>query len=350
MTQSLTWHTNRNIVKKHFKIGNQIVGDGHPAFIIAEVGINHNGNVEMAKEMISAAWESGADAVKIQTFITSEFLHPSHPTYQYDLDAEISHESELELWDYAQKQGIRLFSTPEDLKSLAFLRERRPPLVKIAAMDFNFPTLIKGAAGLAVPIILSSGMSTLEEVLKAVRWVEEAGNEECAILHCVSCYPTPPEECNLNAIRTLKSVLNGPVGYSDHTIGIHIPIAAVALGANIIEKHFTLDKRQPGPDQVNSMDPADLSALVKQVRELESAMGNGVKMPSKREAEPRRFKRRGIYAGDEIKAGQKLTESNVVFWAPSTEESTVDDWPAVEGRLASRDIAKGAPISKQHLV
>jgi N,N'-diacetyllegionaminate synthase len=336
-------------VKRCFRIGDRIVGDGHPAFIIAEVGINHNGNVMLAKEMVSAAWEAGADAVKIQTFITSEFLHPSHPTYQYDIDAQISHESECEIWDYAKKHGIRLFSTPEDLKSLAFLRERKPPLIKIAAMDFNFPILIKEAAGLSVPIILSSGMSTMEEVLRAVRWVEETGNAEYAILHCVSCYPTPPEECNLNAIKTLKTVLNGPVGYSDHTIGIHIPLAAVALGANIIEKHFTLDKTQPGPDQVNSMDPKDLSTLVQQVRELESSMGDGVKVPSKREAEPRRFKRRGIYAGEAIKAGQKLTEADVVFWAPSTADSSVDDWPSIEGRCVSRDIAKGSPISKHDL-
>jgi N,N'-diacetyllegionaminate synthase len=337
-------------VKKHFKIGDRMVGHGHPAFIIAEVGINHNGNVAVAKEMISAAWESGADAVKIQTFITSEFLHPSHPTYQYDIDAEIAHESEREIWDYAAQRGIRLFSTPEDLKSVAFLEDRKPPLVKIAAMDFNFPILIKKAAQLSVPIILSSGMSTMEEVLRAVRWVEEVGNDECAILHCVSCYPAPAEECNLNAIVTLRSVLNGPVGYSDHTIGIHIPLAAVALGANIIEKHFTLDKSQPGPDQVNSMDPRDLAALVLQIRELESAMGNGEKVPSQREAEPRRFKRRGIYAGSEIKAGQQLTEANVVFWAPSTADSSVDDWPAVQGRSAARDIVKGSPVSKQDLI
>lgn len=340
----------KHTLKKHFKIGDRLVGDGFPAFIIAEVGINHGGNVQTAKEMISAAWEVGADAVKIQTFITSEFLHPTHPTYQYDIDAEITHEAEMEIWAYAQQRGIKLFSTPEDLKSLAFLRERKPPVVKIAAMDFNFPILIKGAADLSVPVILSSGMSNMEEVLRAVRWVNEVGNDECAILHCVSCYPTPPQECNLNAIRTLKSVLNGPVGYSDHTIGIHIPLAAVALGANIIEKHFTLDKSQPGPDQANSMDPKDLASLVRQVRELESAMGDGAKVPSKLEAAPRQFKRRGIYAGDYIKAGEQVNLSNVVFWAPSTEQSSVDDWPLVEGRFVAHDINKGSPISRNDLV
>jgi N,N'-diacetyllegionaminate synthase len=337
-------------VSREFTIGERLVGDGHPAFVIAEVGINHNGDVSLAKEMISAAWESGADAVKIQTFITNEFLHPSHPSYKYDIDAEIPHESEQEIWEYAKQKKIRLFSTPEDLKSLAFLKQQNPPLVKIAAMDFNFPILIKKAAELQVPIILSSGMSNLEEVLRSVRWVKETGNPDCAVLHCVSCYPTPPEECNLTAIKTLKSVLSGPVGYSDHTIGIHIPLAAVALGANIIEKHFTLDKKIPGPDQISSMDPNDLSTLMQQIRELECAFGDGVKIPSKLECDPRQFKRRGIYAAVGLKSGQTLSESDVMFLAPSTEHSSVDDWSQFKGRTTAVDIPKGNIISRSNLI
>lgn len=332
------------------EIGERLVGDGHPAFVIAEVGINHNGNVSLAKEMVSAAWESGADAVKIQTFITREFLHPTHPSYKYDVDAELPHESEQEIWDYARAKKIRLFSTPEDMKSLAFLQQQKPPLVKIAAMDFNFPILIKRAAELQVPIILSSGMSNLEEVLRAVRWVEEAGNPNCAVLHCVSCYPTPPMECNLNVIKTLKAVLDGPVGYSDHTVGTHVALAAVALGANIVEKHFTMDNKLPGPDQKSSMEPQELSSLIQQIRDVEQALGDGIKLPSRLEAEPRRFKRRGIYAAVDLESGHTISELDVMFLAPSTANSSVEDWLHLEGRRTARDIPKGTVISRGDLV
>lgn len=332
-------------MSKVFKVGDRLVGDGCPTFVIAEVGINHNGSVERAKEMITAAWEAGADAVKIQTFVTSEFLHPSHPTYQYDIDAQIDHDAEVEIWDYARSKDICLFSTPEDATSVEFLKTQKPPLIKIAAMDFNFPILVKQAASLGVPVILSSGMSDMEEVMRATRWVEEAGNPDYAVLHCVSCYPTPPEECNLNALQAMKAALDCPVGFSDHTIGTHIPLAAASLGASIIEKHFTLDKTLPGPDQISSMDAKDLARFVKELREMESAMGDGRKIPSPREAEPRKFKRRGIYAGAELEAGAKLSEENVAFWAPSTEESSVDDWPLFVGRRVKRAIAQGSVIS-----
>jgi len=331
------------------EINSKLVGDGYPTYIIAEVGINHNGDVSLAKEMVAAAWESGADAVKIQTFVTNEFLHPSHPGYKYDIDAEISHDDEQEIWDYAKSHNINLFSTPEEFKSLAFIAQQNPSLIKIAAMDFNYKDLIQAAAKLQKPIILSAGMSSMEEVLQAVRWVEETGNNQYIILHCVSCYPAAAHSCNLRAIQTLKAILNCPVGFSDHTGGIHIPLAAVSLGANVIEKHFTIDKNLAGPDQQCSMDPSDLKTLIQDVREIESALGHGRKVPAPEEGEPRKFKRRGIYAARDLNCGENLEKKDVVFFAPSHAGSLVSQWPLIEKRTLNKNISKLKPIHLEDL-
>jgi N,N'-diacetyllegionaminate synthase len=319
------------VIMKIVDVDEKKIGDGQPTYIIAEIGINHGGSVEIAKEMIDAAWESGADAVKIQSFITDEFLHKSHPSYQYDINAEIPKEKERQIWEYAKERDINLFATPEEFSSLHFIRKMNPKLIKIAAMDFNYKDLVVAASQLNKPIILSSGMSTLEEVLKTLRWVKEAGNNNYILLHCVSSYPSEPKSCNLNVIRTLKNILNCPVGFSDHTVGIHIPLAAVSLGANVIEKHFTMDHRLKGPDHQCSADPLELKQLVLQVRDLESAMGDGIKKPAFEEKMPRILKRRGVYAGDNLAAGMRLTKDNVLFLAPSNEKSTFDLWPRMEG-------------------
>ena len=335
---------------KDIQVGGRFIGDNNPTYVIAEVGINHNGDLSLAKEMISAAWESGADAVKIQTFITKNFLHPSHPSFQHDADAEITHEQEQVLWDYAKTGGINLFSTPEEFLSLEFISEQNPELIKIASMDFNYKELVMRAAKLKKPIILSSGMSTMEEVLRTVRWVEEAENEKYMILHCVSCYPTPVESCNLQAIKSLKDVINCPVGFSDHTVGTHIAFAAACLGANIIEKHFTLDKCSSGPDQKISMTPDDLRGLVKSIRDFERAKGLGVKKPADEERAPRIFKRRGIYSQKEMNIGDILTRDNVVFYAPSSLDSSVEDWGEIAGRSVKKSISPMSLISLKDVV
>lgn len=331
-------------------IQNKTIGDGHPAYIIAEVGINHNGNVNLAIEMVDAAWEAGADAVKIQTFITHQFLHPSHPGYQYDIDAELSHEKEQAIWDFAKEKNINLFSTPEEFGSLNFIKQQNPALIKIAAMDFNYQELVQQTAALQKPIILSSGMSSLEETLTTVRWVEQMNNQQYIVLHCVSCYPTPPNACNLKVIHTLKVALDCPIGFSDHTMGLHIPVAAVALGANMIEKHFTLDKSMPGPDQSASMDVRDLRQLINQVRDIEQALGHGKKIPAEQEKQPRQFKRRGIYSSCALKAETKLKREHVVFYAPSTKDSKVTDWHKIAGRRLKHDFEPMKPITLDDLV
>jgi sialic acid synthase SpsE len=322
------------------QIADKWIGDSHPVYIIAEVGINHNGQVSLAKEMVQSAWESGADAVKIQTFVTKEFLHPTHPGYQYDIDAEIPHDKEQEIWDYARNRNINLFSTPEEFMSLEFIRKQNPALIKIAAMDFNYQELVQAAASLKKPIILSSGMSTLNEVMRTVGWVEETGNCNYIVLHCVSRYPTPPESCNLSAILTMKNILSCPVGFSDHTEGVHLALAAAAMGANVIEKHFTTDKNLPGPDQKCSMDPNDLKMLVSFIRDLEKARGDGIKRPAVEEKEARLYKRRGIYAARNIEKQERLSRKDIVFFAPSMEKSQVTDWPALEGKRVKRNISR----------
>lgn len=335
---------------KFVQIDNKTVGDGFPTYVIAEVGINHGGSVNLAQEMVQAAWESGADAVKIQTFITNKFLHPSHPGYQYDIDAEIPHEEEQKIWDFARKRQINIFSTPEEFDSLEFIRRQNPSLIKIAAMDFNYQDLVQRASSLKKPIVLSAGMSTLEEVLQTVRWVEDVGNKDYILLHCVSCYPAPAHACNLRAIPAIKAVLDCPVGFSDHTIGIHIPLAAATLGANIIEKHFTIDKALPGPDQKCSMDPQDLRNLVNVLREIESGLGDGKKVPTPEEAAPRQFKRRGIYAARKLKRGHILREGDVVFFAPSSARSHVTDWPTFLGRSLARDIDEMTIVNRDDVL
>lgn len=334
---------------RFIKIEDKIIGDGYPAYIIAEIGINHNGDVGLAKEMVAAAWDAGADAVKIQTFITKDFLHPKHPGYQYDIDAEIPQEKEQQIWDFAKKNKINLFSTPEEFTSLEFIKKQRPKLIKIAAMDFNYRDLIQKAALLKIPILLSAGMSNMKEVREAIKWVEDVGNRQYAILHCVSCYPASPDACNLNVIRAMKKRLGCPVGYSDHTIGIHIPLAAAVLGANIIEKHFTIDKSLPGPDQKCSMDDTDLRMLIRNIRDFERALGHGRKEPATEEKEPRLFKRRGIYAAKDIKSGYLLKDTDIVFLAPSAVNSKVTDWPRFKGRKAKRDINMMELITREDL-
>jgi len=335
---------------KPIQINNEIIGDGYPTYVIAEIGINHNGSVSLAKEMISAAWESGADAVKIQTFITKKFLHPSHPGFAYDIKAEIPHGKEMEIWDFARQKGINLFSTPEEFESLDFIRRQSPSLIKIAAMDFNYKDFIKKAAALHKPIILSSGMSTMDEVISAIKWVEEAGNDQYIVLHCVSCYPALPEACNLSVIPLMKKKLDCPVGFSDHTEGISIPIAAIALGANVIEKHFTIDKTMPGPDQKSSMDPSDLKSIIRAARDIEKALGDGCKKPALCESAPRIFKRRGVYAARAIKSGVILKDGDAFFFAPSSEKSKITDWPDMIGHKIKRNIPKMGLITTDDIV
>ena len=327
-------------------IADRKVGKNHPVYVIAEVGINHNGDLTLAKETIDAALESGADAVKLQVYTTGGFVHPENPIFQAVKSCELSRHEYAVLFEHARERNGVIFATPECLEDIHFLKSLDPPAIKVAAMDMNYKEFIQEAAKTMKPIILSSGMSYLYEVARTVRWIEETGNDKIILLHCVSCYPTPVEECNLSAISHLEQSFGYPAGFSDHTIGIEVPFAAACLGARVIEKHFTLDKNLPGPDHSGSADPADLKKLITALRTYEKALGDGIKKPSTSEKITRLKKRRSIYAAQNLSAGDILEPEDTVLLTPSTPESRLEDLDSFLGRTLKVDISQYEIITK----
>ena len=330
---------------KTVKINGREIGEGFPTYVIAEVGINHNGDVKLARETIDAAIMSGADAVKLQTYTTEGFIHPENPIFEAVRSCELTKDEYKELFEYARSKGAVVFSTPECIEDIRFLKTLDPPAIKIAAMDMNYREFVKEAANLAKPVILSTGMSYFNEVANAVRWIEDAGNKQLIILHCVSCYPTPPQECNLSAMKIMEEAFGYPTGFSDHTVGYDIPFAAACMGARVIEKHFTLDKKLPGPDHAGSADPEDLARLIKSIRTYEEAVGNGVKRPSPSEETTRLKKRRSLYAKRELKKGDILRVEDIGFLTPSVPDSQMEDLEAFLGRTIKDGVRKNGIIS-----
>lgn len=313
-------------------IGGKRVGEGSPCFVIAEAGVNHNGDIRLAKKLIDAAVKAGADAVKFQTFHTEEVVTKTAEKAQYQKETtnpeesqfemikrlELSDKSFKELFGYAQKKGIIFLSTPFDRASVDLLDRLGVPAFKVGSGEITNFLLLKHIASKRKPIILSTGMSTLDEVAEAVELLRLEGSEEIILLHCVSCYPARVEDTNLKAMETLRREFNLPVGLSDHTTDIYVPVAAVALGACIIEKHFTLDKELPGPDHKASLEPAELKEMVKAIRSIEKALGDGVKRPTEAEEEVKRVARRSIVARVSIPAGAIITHDMLDIKRPGT--------------------------------
>lgn len=320
--------------------------------IIAEAGVNHNGNLDMAMEMVRVAREAGADYVKFQTAIPSEVISSIAPKAAYQEETTGSGESQLEmcrrihlpLSDYAllarecDRQGIGFMSTPFDMPSIDALIPLHMDWWKIPSGEVTNLPYLRRIASLRQPVILSTGMSTLEEVRTAVKVLTDGGVDprKIALLHCNTQYPTPMQDVNLRAMDSLRALTQGPVGYSDHTRGIEVPIAAVAMGAQIIEKHFTLDKSLPGPDHRASLDPAELKAMVSGIRNIELAMGSPVKAPSPSETPNIVVARRSIVAARDIKAGELFTQENVTVKRPGGGISPML-WDTVIGQRAKRD-------------
>ena len=279
------------------RIGSVEIGDGPRTFIIAEAGINHNGDVETAKKMIAAAKECGADAVKLQSFQADKMCGldltetkdvegitgGTKSSYEMYKALELSDEDHRVLLDHAKSLDILLLTSVFDEERIAFLNGLGIPALKIASGDITYMSLIQKTAATGKPILISTGMSTLDEVSTAVRWARDAGNEDIVLLHCTSMYPPPVDQVNLNAMVTMREAFALPVGYSDHTSGIDVPVAAVAMGAKVIEKHFTLDRNMPGPDQKLSLDPKDFKTMVTSIRNVEQAMGGFTKAPAQGE-------------------------------------------------------------------
>ncbi|MHB9143935.1 MAG: N-acetylneuraminate synthase [Symbiobacteriia bacterium] len=310
-------------------IGKHEIDSGR-TFIIAEAGVNHNGDPSIARALIDAAAAAGADAVKFQTFVTEDVITRAAPKATYQTRntrgtesqfemikrLELSREAHFELASYASQRGITFLSSPFDEGSVDLLGEIGVPAIKIASGEIvNWPLLQK-AASLGRPMIVSSGMSTLGEVEQALRVIHEAGNQQVVLLHCTSNYPTSFADAHLRVMDTLKRAFSVPVGYSDHTIGISVPVAAVARGATVIEKHFTLDKTLPGPDHVVSLEPSELAGMVRMIREVEMALGDQTKRVLPAEEEIRSVARKSIVAARELVPGMVLDRDSVAFKRP----------------------------------
>jgi N-acetylneuraminate synthase len=299
------------------RIGDRYVGEGECVFIIAEAGVNHNGDIQLANRLVDVAAEAGADAVKFQTFKADRVVSAAAPKAEYQLQTtdpmesqlemlqrlELSPEAHCELRAYCQERGVLFMSTPFDEESANLLDELGVPVFKIGSGEITNWPFLEYVARKGKPIILSTGMSYLSEVDEAVRVIREAGCDQLVLLHCVSNYPADPADVNLRAIQTMATAFQVPVGYSDHTPGIEVALAAVALGACAIEKHFTIDKNLPGPDHRASLEPPELQALVTGIRTVELALGNGTKRPASSEADSRLIVRRSLVAAFNIPKG-----------------------------------------------
>ncbi len=326
--------------------------------IIAEAGVNHNGSLERAKEMALAAKKAGADIVKYQTAVPEQVVSRFAEKADYQKQQTGSEESQLEmikkihfgfeehrqLKEYCDEIGIRYLSTPFDLDSIDFLATLDMPVWKIPSGEItNLPYLEKVAA-LKKPLILSTGMSMLSEIEDALAVLEENGCEDVTLLHCNTEYPTPMEDVNLLAMRDLEEQFALPVGFSDHTLGIEADIAAAALGACVIEKHFTLDKTLEGPDHQASLEPDELEAMVRAIRNIEKALGTGEKHVMPSEAKNRPIARKSIVAKRAIKKGEVFTAENLTTKRPGDGISPMR-WYDVLGKEASRDFAEDEKIS-----
>lgn len=330
---------------KTINIGARIIGLGHPVFIIAEIGSNHDASLAKAKELVHAAKEAGADCTKFQSW-TPEGLYNSPSDLLRKLT--VSDSWHFELNELAKKIGIIFMSTPFDEQRAKFLNDLGVPAFKIASGDITHIPLIKTVASFKKPVIVATGLSYLEEVERAVNAVTSCGNDSIALLHCVSNYPTNPSDSNIRAMVTMKDKFNLPVGYSDHTISFAVPLGAVALGASVIEKHFTYDQKASGPDHPHSLDVAEFTRMVKEIRDLEKALGTGEKKPAKSEEGERTGARRGLYAKTAIKAGETLTEEKIKIVRTFAGLSPAD-LSKVVGRKTKSDINENDPITLDKL-
>jgi N-acetylneuraminate synthase len=344
------------------QIDDKDLGVTAPAFIIAEAGVNHNGELKLAKKLVDVAVEAGADAVKFQTFNTKELVaeNAEKPEYQEETTdkqesqfamlekLELSLEDHYELKRYCKGKEILLLSTPFDFKSVDLLEELKVPLYKVGSSDTNNLPLLKYIAEKGKPIILSTGMSNLSEVEAAVDTIQKTGNNNLILLHCVSNYPAHYQEVNLKAIDTLRQTFKVPVGYSDHTLGIEVPIAAVSRGAAIIEKHFTLDKEMEGPDHQASLEPKELKQMVTSIRNVEQSLGTGIKKPTKSEEENKKTVRKSLIANQKISCGEILTREKIKIKRPGTGLSP-EFLNIVLGMEVKREISADNPLSWEDL-
>lgn len=320
------------------------------SFIIAEAGVNHNGNLDYAKKLIDVATESGADAVKFQTFISEKCISKwaDKASYQKSTTGEtegqlamvkkleLSFAEFVELKEYCKAKNIIFMSTPFDIESADFLNEIKVEIFKIPSGEITNYPLIKKIGQFKKSVIMSTGMCNLEEIREAIGILREQGTKNISLLHCNTQYPTPMEDVNLKAMLRMRDEFNLPIGYSDHSKGIEVPIAAVALGAAIIEKHFTLSKEMEGPDHRASLEPEELKKMVESIRNIEKALGVREKLVTNSEKENLQVVRKSIVAAVPIKKGDIFTEENITVKRPGTGLSPMR-WNEVLGKSANKN-------------
>jgi len=320
--------------------------------IIAEAGVNHNGDLGTAKRLIEVAAKSGADYVKFQTFSANQLVTKKARKARYQIQGSISDDSQFEmlrrlelnelmhreLIEESRAQGIGFISSAFDIESANMLLSFGQDIFKIPSGEITNLPYLRHIGGFRKRVILSTGMSNLQEVLDALKILNIAGtsNSQVTVLHCTSAYPAPVADVNLLAMKTMKEALNIEVGYSDHTLGFEVAIAAVALGASVIEKHFTLDRNLPGPDHKVSLEPDELNSMVAKIRNIEKALGDGVKRPMQSELENIDLVRRSIVAKCSINQGETFSELNLAVKRPGTGESPMS-WDRIVGMKASKD-------------
>ena len=354
----------------------------HKTFLIAEAGVNHNGSIELAKKLIDAAVMAGADAVKFQSFVASSIVTAGASKAEYQITntgskesqlemlkkLELSHSQQRELHQYCQRSGIQFLSTPFDTASLNFLTaDLGLETIKVGSGELTNAPFLFEVARLAKNIILSTGMSTIDEVADALGVIafvmtdsknpsvssfksalassegRKAVTSKVTLLHCTTDYPTVPSDVNLRAMLTLREKFDCQVGFSDHSVGIHLAVAAVAMGATVIEKHLTIDRDLPGPDHKASLEPNEFKNLVDQVRDLENAFGDGIKRPTEVELKNKKIARRSLVALKAIKTGDVFTSENVSIKRPGTGRSPFEYWSLL-GTKATSDIAENEVI------
>lgn len=331
-------------------------GPGERVYVIAEAGANHDRDLAKAHALIDAAAEAKADAVKFQVY-TADGLYSRHtPIFPgesrrpHDVisEVELPRAWEPELQAHAHERGLDYFATPFDYEAVDAQAALGVPCFKWASSEINDLPMLAHAAKHGLPMILSTGMCDLADVQAAVDTVRSVGNASIVLLHCSALYPTPLDEVNLRAMQTLATAFGLPVGYSDHTLGIAIPTAAVALGACVIEKHFTLDRRSKGPDHPYALEPHELAAMVRQIRDVEASLGSAIKAPTKGERAKRHLSRRSLVTTRELRAGEVLRREDVMTKRPGTglEPRLIG---VVVGRTVRVDVPEGTPLTWEML-
>jgi N-acetylneuraminate synthase len=343
-------------------LGDRSIGAGQPCFIIAEAGVNHNGDPALAHRLIDVAFQAGADAVKFQTFSADRLVTLDAPKAEYQLQQteasesqyemlkrlELSADTLRELQRHCHQVGLRFMSTPFDEDSVDLLNELGVTIFKTPSGEITNLPYLAHVARTGKPLIVSTGMATLGEVETAVNTIRSTGNSDLILLQCVSNYPADPADVNLRAMQTLAQAFGVPIGFSDHTQGLEIALAAVALGACVIEKHFTLDWTLPGPDHAASLEPDQLKAMIRGIRHVEAALGDGRKRPTASEANTAAVARKSLVAAHDLKAGTILSNEMIAVKRPGTGLPPML-LPQVIGRTLRVDVRAGTLITWEML-